>query len=167
MINFKEYPPLEGLDDAYVMLIHQGNLDAMGGRAVATIEVHTAAIGWGVNNCQLLRKTLSIPPRGPMPIGHIVGMGLAIELLFHFLTAVPCIKGKKHIQYDLMRKSRSTFLSARESSPIGIKEGSTLSLSMAKITITSCPTQQKWFNLMIRGAESRWDGLPKDSNPWE
>jgi hypothetical protein len=26
---------------------------------------------------------------------------------------------------------------------------------MAKVTLTSCPTQQKWFGLMIRGTESR------------
>jgi hypothetical protein len=26
---------------------------------------------------------------------------------------------------------------------------------MARVTITSCPTQQKWFNLMKRGEESR------------
>jgi hypothetical protein len=35
---------MEGLDDAYAMLICQANLDAMGGRAVATIEAHIAAI---------------------------------------------------------------------------------------------------------------------------
>jgi hypothetical protein len=54
-----------------------------------------------------------------------------------------------------MRKPRSMFWSAWESSPIGIKKGSAFLLSMAKITVTLCPTQQKWFNLMMRGAESK------------
>jgi hypothetical protein len=143
------------LDDAYVMLIRQANLDAMGSRAVATIEARAATIQWGVDNCQLFRKMPSIPLRGPMPIGDSVGMGLAVELLVHLLTAVPHIKGEKLVQFDTMRKPRSTLLSAWESSSIGIKEGSMFSLSMAKIMITSCPTQQKWFNLMMSGAESR------------
>jgi hypothetical protein len=84
-----------------------------------------------------------------MPIGDNIniGMGLAVKLLFHSLTPVPRIKGEKHIQFDLMRKTRSTFLSAWESSPIGIKEGSMFSLNMAKITITPCPSKQK-----MRGA---------------
>ncbi len=44
LINLEGHPPVERLDDAYVMLIRQANLDAMGGRAVATIEAHMAAI---------------------------------------------------------------------------------------------------------------------------
>ena len=155
IINLEGRPPAKGLDDAYVMMIRRANLDAMGGRAVATIEAHTAAIKKNILNCQLLRKTPSIPPHGPMPIADTVGMGLAVELLFHSLTAVPRIKGQSHIQFDSMRRPRATFSSAWESSPMGIRENSTFSTSAAKVTITSCPTQQKWFGLMMRGAESR------------
>ena len=93
IINLEGRPPAKGLDDAYVMMIRRANLDAMGGRAVATIEAHAAAIKKNILNCQLLRKTPSIPPRGPMPIADTIGMGLAVELLFHSLTAVPRIKG--------------------------------------------------------------------------
>ena len=127
----------------------------MGGRAVATIEAHATAILRAVRNCQQFRKTPLIPPRGPMPISDKVGMGLAIELLFHSLTAVPRIKGESHIQFDSLHRSRATFASAWESSPIGTKEGSSFSAGMAKITITSCPSQQKWFGLVMRGTESR------------
>jgi hypothetical protein len=167
LINYEGYPPVEGLYDAYVMLIHQVNLDTMGGRAVATIEAHTAAIQQGVNNCQIFRKTLSILPWGPTLIRDSVGMGVTVKLLFHSLTAVPRIKGEKHIQFDLMRKPRGAFLSAWESSPTGIKEGSMFSSSMAKITITSCPTQQKWFNLMMRGVERRIGYTSQRQQPLE
>jgi hypothetical protein len=138
-----------------MMMICRANLDAMGGRAVATIEAHAAAINKAVLNCQLLRKMPSIPPRGPMPLADMVGMSLAVELLFHSLTAVPRIKGQSHIQFDSIRKQWSTFTSAWESSPLGIHENSTFSTSATKVMITSCPTQQKWFGLMMRGAESR------------
>jgi hypothetical protein len=155
MINLEGYPPVKGLDDAYIMMIRRANLDAMGGRAVATIESHAAAIKRSVLNCQLLRKTPSIPPRGPMPLADTVGMGLAVELLFHSLNAIPRIKGQSHIQFDSMRRPRATFTSAWESSPMGLQESSTFSTSAARVTITSCPSQQKWFGLMMREAESR------------
>jgi hypothetical protein len=103
MVNLEGCLPAKGLDDAYIMLICQANLDAMGGWAMATIHGHAAALKRSVSNCQLFRKTPAIPPRGPMPLTDTVGMGLAVELLFHLLNAVPCIKGKSHIQFDSMR----------------------------------------------------------------
>jgi hypothetical protein len=90
-----------------------------------------------------------------MPLTDTVGIGLAVELLSHLLNAVPCIKGKSHIQFDSMRQPRATFTSAWESSPIGIQEGLTFTLNTARVTITSCPSQEKWFERMMRGAESR------------
>jgi hypothetical protein len=132
---------------------------------VATIEAHAAAIRRAVNNCQLFRKMPSIPPQGPMPMEDSVGMGPAIEILFHSVSPVPHIKGEKHIQFDSMRKPRGTFSLAWESSPMGIREGSTFSSNMVKITITSCPTQQKQFNLMMRGAESRMGWTSKRQQP--
>jgi hypothetical protein len=90
-----------------------------------------------------------------MPLTDPVGMGLAVDLLFHSLNAMPRIKGESHIQFDSMRQPRATFTSAWESSPIGIQEGSTFTLNTARVTLTSCPSQQKWFERMMRGAESR------------
>jgi hypothetical protein len=98
-------------------------------------------------------------------MGDSVGMGPAVKLLFYSVSAIPHIKGEKHIQFDSMRKPRGTFSLAWESSPMGIREGSTFSSNMAKITITSCPTQQKWFNLMMRGAESRMGWTSKRQQP--
>jgi hypothetical protein len=154
MINLEGWLQADGLDDAYIMLLNQANLGAMGGRDEATIEAHAAAILRTVRNCQQFRKTPTIPPRGPMPMSDGLGMGLAVELLFHSLTAVPRIKGESHIQFESMRRPRATFTSAWESSPAGTRGGSTFSSSMAKLTITSCPSQQKWFGLMMRGTES-------------
>jgi hypothetical protein len=90
-----------------------------------------------------------------MPLADTVGMGLAVKLLFHSLNAVPHIKGESHIQFDYMRQPRATFTSAWESSPMGIQEGSTFTSNTARVTITSCPSQQRGFERMMRGAESR------------
>jgi hypothetical protein len=128
----------------------------MGGQAMATIHGHAAALKRSVSNCQLFRKTPMIPPRGPMPLTDTVGMGLAVELLFHLLNAMPRIKGEYHIQFGSMSRPRATFTLVWESSPIGIEEGSTFTLNTARVTITSCPSQQKWFKRMMRGAESSY-----------
>ena len=103
MVNLEECLPAKGLDDAYVMLICQANLDAMGRQAEATIHGHAAALKRSVGNCQLFQKMPTIPPQGPMPSTDPVGMGLAVELLFHSLTATPRIKGESCIQFDSMR----------------------------------------------------------------
>jgi hypothetical protein len=89
-----------------------------------------------------------------MPIADQVGMGVAVSILFNSLTATPRLKGETHIQFDLMRRPRATYTSAWESSPKGIQEGMTISMGMTKATMTSCPTQQKWYDLMMRGAEN-------------
>ena len=72
-----------------------------------------------------------------MASADTVGMGLAVELLFHSLNAVSRIKGESHIQFDSMRRPRATFTSAWESSPTGIQEGLTVASNMARFRITS------------------------------
>jgi hypothetical protein len=62
MINLEGCLPVPGLDDWYKMLICQANLDVMGGRAVATIEAHAAAIKQFTQNCKLFKMTPPIPP---------------------------------------------------------------------------------------------------------
>ncbi len=57
-----------------------------------------------------------------MAMMDTVGMDVAVELLFQSLNAVPCIKGESHIQFDSMRRPRTTFTPAWESSPLGIQE---------------------------------------------
>jgi hypothetical protein len=84
MVNLEGRLPTKGLDGAYIMLIQQANLDTMGGRAVATIQGHAAALKRSVYNYQLFRKMPTIPPRGPMLMVDTVGMGLAIESPFPF-----------------------------------------------------------------------------------
>jgi hypothetical protein len=155
MVNLEGRLPVKGLDDAYIMLLRRANLDTMGGRAVATIEAHKCAVLRMVRNCQQFHKTPSVPPRGPMPLTDNVGMGLAVELLFHSLTAVPRLKGESHIQFESMRRPRATYTALWESSPAGTTEGSTFSSNMARISITLCPSQQKWFRLVMRGIKSR------------
>jgi hypothetical protein len=112
----------------------------MGGRAASTIQSHASAVKRTVKNCGILRKTPTVPPRGPMPCGDELGMGMAVDMLFNSLTAKPCLEGEKHIQFNSMRRPRAMFTSLWESSPGGIMEGATFATGAIKVTVTSCPT---------------------------
>ena len=90
-----------------------------------------------------------------MPLEDNAGMSIAVDMLYNSLSARPRIMGETFIQFDSMRRVRATHSSAWESLPAGIKEGSTFTLGGARITVTSCPTQQKWFGLFLRGAENQ------------
>jgi hypothetical protein len=143
MFNLERWLPAPELDDMYVMCIHRENLDAMGGCAETTIRAHVAAIRRAVQNSRLIRKTPTLPPRGPMPIADQVGMGMAVDMLFNSLTDKPCMKGQALIQFDSMCRPRATFTSAWELSPAGIGEGSTFASGSMKVMVMTCPTQQK------------------------
>jgi hypothetical protein len=155
MFNLERCLPVPELDDMYVMCICGANLDAMGGRAILTIEGHAAAIKRTVQNSRMIRKMPTIPHRGPMPIGDNLGMGMAVDMLYNSLSAMPRLKGESFIQFDMMRPPQATFIAAWESSPAGIEEGSTFATGAMRVMVTTCPSQQKWFGLFLRGAECR------------
>ena len=155
LVNLERRLPVPGLDDVYVSLIRRANLDAMAGRAKSTIAGHVAALKRSVNNSRMIRKTPTIEARGPMPISDLTGMGVAVDMIVYSLTAKPRIPGQHFIQYATVRKVRSTYTCGWESSPRGLQEGSSFSQGFGKATLTSCPTQQKWFGYFSLGMEAR------------
>ena len=146
-----ELPRDEGLRKC----LRRANLDALSGRAKSTIESHLRGVNTMLELSDQLGKPPSIEatPRGPMPEEDLVGMSLAVEMLQKSITAKGRIKW--HIQFDTMRKLRSTFSCSWDSSPLGIKEGSSFSKGIAKVRITSCPSQSQWFTNFLLGAQDR------------
>jgi hypothetical protein len=137
----------------------------MGGRASSTIGAHATAVKRMVQNCTLIRKTPTLPACGPMPLSDPVGMGMAVDMLFNFLTAQPWLKDKSHIQFDSIGRPRGTFTSVWDSSPGRIQEGSTFISVGMKVTVTMCPTQQRWFGLFLQGAENRMGYVAQCNQP--
>jgi hypothetical protein len=78
-------------------------------------------------------------------------MSLAIEMLMYSVCAEGRIKD--YIQFDTMRKLRSTFSRSWDSSPTGILEGSAFSRGTGKVRMTSCPSQSQWFTDFLLGAQ--------------
>lgn len=135
--------------------IRRANLDAFHGRAKGTIDSHVGGVKSIVQWSAVLNKppSLSQTPRGPMMVGDPVGMSLAVEMLYHSVIG----KGRNapHIQFDTMRKSRSTFTRSWDSSPLGVIEGSTFTKGLTRARTTSCPTQSNWFSDFLIGSEDR------------
>eukprot|EP00804_Cyclotella_cryptica_P010959 CCRYP_016684-RA/>CCRYP_016684-RA protein AED:0.10 eAED:0.14 QI:0/0/0/1/0.25/0/5/0/1241 len=91
--------------------IQRANLDALSGRAKSTIESHLQGVKTTLELSEELGKppSISLTPRGPMPLEDVVGMSLAIEMLY-----------KSHL-FLLLGLA-----------PLGIKEGSSFSKGIAK-----------------------------------
>ena len=60
--------PVPIMDEMYLKLIRQANLDAMGGRASTTTGANSAAVRRAVCNCTLIWKTPVILPQDPIPL---------------------------------------------------------------------------------------------------
>lgn len=60
-----------------------------------------------------------------------------------------------HIQFNTMRKGRSTQTLLWSSSPTGTLEGATFSGNASRIRFTTCPTQSTWFGDFLLGAQDR------------
>ena len=98
-----------------------------------------ASLGWEklavrqtVRNCKLIKKTPTIPCRGTIEAGILVGMTLALDMLLSVLIGKPRIKGEDHIRFDSIQKIQGTFTTAWESYPRGIQEGSSISSGLKK-----------------------------------
>ena len=106
-MNLEGRPPDSKLDEMYIKLIHRANLDAIGGRAVNTTQAHAAGVKRIVCNCAAIRKTPTIPARGPMPLEDtVLGMSVAVDMLQNLLLATSRIPGE---QFESVRHLRATY----------------------------------------------------------
>lgn len=147
--------PCPTINDMLVKLIRRANLDAMAAHAASTSVGHANEILRAVCIGQMIHKSPSIQPRGPMPLSDTVGMGLAIEILLRSIMGKGRAPGRSSIQYSTMRQYRGTYTTSWESSPQGVTECTTFAHGLLKAMVTTCTLQQKWFGMFLKGAESR------------
>jgi hypothetical protein len=153
MRNLEGRDPRPVEDRTYIACLRRANLDAINARAKSTIKSHISFITTTMTNCERINKTPRFEQRGPFAMGDVVGMGEAVDLLTKSIFS----KGRvnNYIQYDTMRKGRSTFTKLWESSPQGVVEGSTFSGTTARVRLTSCRTQSAWYLDFSLGAQDR------------
>ena len=137
----------------YEECIRRANLDAMNARARGTIEQHVSFIKNAVENAASINRTPFFKERGPFPLGDPVGMGLAVDLLLKSIFSKGQIKD--YIQFDTMRKGRSTYTVTWGSSPAGIMDGACFNSTRSRIQFTYCPSESGWFKDFLLGAQDR------------
>eukprot|EP00956_Cyclotella_meneghiniana_P031348 scaffold82082_cov70-Cyclotella_meneghiniana.AAC.2 len=125
----------------------------MNARAQGTIDQHLAFIKKAVENAEAINCTPFFKERGPFPLGDPVGMGLAVDLLLKSIFAEGRIG--QFIQYDTMRKGRSTFTVTWSSSPAGIMDGACFNSTRSRIQFTHCLSESTWFKDFLLGAQDR------------
>lgn len=140
-------------DEEYVRCLRRANLDAITGKSRLTINSHKREIFANIIRCERANKTPSYPPRGPMPMEDTVGMGVAVEMLLKSLHARGKIK--EWVQFDTLRRVRSSYTKAYDSSPAGVNEGASFARGTSRVRPTSCPTQSEFFADILRGMENR------------
>jgi hypothetical protein len=151
--NLEGKDPVMSVHNLYLKCIRRANLDAMNAKARTTVAHHLGFVRDAVKNASSIGRTPFFPVRGPFPVEDTVGMGLAVDLLLKSIRA----KGRigKYIQFDTMRKGRSTFTMAWHSSPTGVLESKTFANSNLRVRSTSCPSQSDWFRDFLVGAQDR------------
>ena len=140
-------------DAEYVACLRRANLDAIAGRAKATIIQHTNRMAEVIRNCAMLNKTPTFPARGPFPDYDCVGMGVAVDM--QYKSAHGTGRNSKRPQYDTLRQYRSSNTVCYQSSAMGMMEGSAFSRGTGVVRPTNCATQSVWFGDFLRGMEYR------------
>ena len=69
------------LDDDYVAIMRQVNLEAMSGQSTRTIAGHKGHTLQMIKNAERINKTPTLSPRGPFPLKDQVRMGLAVDIV--------------------------------------------------------------------------------------
>jgi len=82
-----------------------------------------------------------------------VGMSLAIDELHYSVTGRGRISD--HVQFDTIRKLRSSYTKMWESSPRGVLEGASFAKGTGRVRPTECPAQSDWFRDFSSGCEYR------------
>lgn len=144
---------LQAGDEEYIMCLRRATLDSITGKSHLTIKSHRGEMLANVRRCERINKTPSYEPRGPMPMGDTIGMGVAVDMLLKSLHARGRIES--WVQYDSVRTLRSAATKNYDSSPLGVGEGASFARGMARVRPTSCPTQSEWMLDFLRGMENR------------
>lgn len=138
-------------------MIRRVLIDAQNGRSRTTLAAHMREVLRTAKDCSLLGKTPSYvgKPRGPMPIEDTFGMSLAVEMVNRSLVAKGRINKGGFIQWESLRKMRSSATRVYEASIYGVNEMNSFSKGTGRIKLTTCPTQSDGFTLFTIGAEKR------------
>ena len=141
------------LDDDYIAIMMQVNLEAMSGQSTRTIAGHKGHTLQMIKNAERINKTPTLSPRGPFPLKDQVRMGLAVDIVQKMVHTVG--RTEPTVQAETVRTLWSTFKVNCESSPVGVAESASFGKGTEQVRPSSCPTQSEWCQDFWSGLEYR------------
>jgi len=94
-----------------------------------------------------------LPPLGPHPPRDTFGMAAAVAMLVK--STQPGKHNPKYTQFETLWKLRAAYSNYYHASAFGAENSMTLGRDMAKATLTTCPTQNKWLERFANGCLKR------------
>jgi hypothetical protein len=155
-INLENREPVQGLlvDERLLGYIRRANLDMFWSREPGTVAASYRQLVKINNLCDDLGMTRMDISRGPWPVEDNCGFRLAIVML-----RASQEKGRNdstYVQYDSIRKIRTGFSNAYETSAIGNRAGLAFRGEKGKsFKVSDCETESKFFVKFMRGLELR------------
>jgi hypothetical protein len=141
--------------DALLMCcIIRANLDALWSREPSTIGGNRRGME------QLLQiwkqtgiKDHVLPPLGPHPTQDTFGMAAAVGMLVK--STQPGRHASKYTLFETLRKLHAAYSNYYHASVVSAETSMTLGRDTAKATLTTCPTQNMWFERFAKGCLKR------------
>ncbi len=157
LVNLKGREMIENDPKDMLLLgyLRRMNLDIMWSREPSTVAANLRQIVKGIELSKELGLTPHNIPRGPWPVGDNCGAQLALEILRSSQ------RGGRHIkeyqQFDTIRKLRSAYTTAHESSPGGINVGNfTFKAEKGRVySLVNSPAESLHFDRFMQGLKSR------------
>ncbi len=103
------------------------------GHSKAAVKQHANEVKRTLADCAVFGKMPSFQPRGPMPVRDTAGMGLAVEMVYCSCVTKGRINKEGFIQWESLRKKRSTFSWVYDLSPAGIAKMSLFPCGVNKV----------------------------------
>ena len=153
-ISKKEANPWYPDDARKLAFIRRVNLDVMWSREPSTVSSTLGTLSRAKRDSEDLGFSAQVIRLGPWPIADTCGFQVAIEMLRHSQK-----KGKNsndYIQFDSIRKTRSAYANAYDSSPKRCLDNRKLKTDKGQLmAFVSGPTDSKLFTMFMLGCEKR------------
>ena len=159
-LHQSEANPWFAEDARKMAYIRRVNLDVMWSREPSTVLSTYNTL----NKARKFSKELGLKPVdvkvGPWPVADTCGFQVAMEMLRHSQHSGR--NDANYIQFDSIRKTRSAYSNAYDSSPIRCLDNRKLKSDRGQMmTFVSGPTDSKLFSMFMLGCEKRMGRLVK------
>ena len=161
-VLYKRNPRRTSGDKENLAVIRRMNLDAIWSREPSTITKNIGYMNTLITTCESSGFEPQLPRLGPFPSDDVQGFAVAFSMLVQ--STRPGRHAKSHLQFETIRKQRSTFSNLYGASCESAESGQIVAMGEAtKSFITNCPTNSLWFTRWQLGCRTRMGHILKQN----